>query len=374
MKYRRQLFTSRRIYDLQATDDTFSNAMKANIAFHMKNCPEYKEILEGFGFDSDTLNEINEPSKIPPLPTSYLKSNTLLSKPYYKLLIKTTSSGTGGRKTYSGFDSGSAWCGFQMVLKVFSFHRLLSLRRTNYIILSYQQDETDQTAMAKALKGITMLAPVKRIEYALTFKNGEYKINTEGLINAIEEFGKQKSPVRIIGLPAYFKMFLNELTKRNIKLALNEKSKVILGGGWKTFFSDEISKEELFQMANETLGITRQNFKDHFSTAEHPINYLSCENNHFHVPVYSRVVIRDVKTLDPVPNGTPGLLNLISPLLSSVPFGSILTDDIAVMRNGDECGCGITSPYFEIIGRVGMTSIKTCTQAASEFLKTLTED
>jgi hypothetical protein len=169
-------------------------------------------------------------------------------------------------------------------------------------------------------------------------------------------------------------MFLNELTKRNIKLALNEKSKVILGGGWKTFFSEEISKEELFQMASETLGISRRNFKDHFSTAEHPINYLSCENNHFHVPVYSRVVIRDVKTLDPVPDGTPGILNLISPLLSSVPFGSILTDDIAVMRNGDECGCGITSPYFEIIGRVGMTSIKTCTQAASEFLKTLTED
>jgi hypothetical protein len=72
-----------------------------------------------------------------------------------------------------------------------------------------------------------------------------------------------------------------------------------------------------------------------------------------------------------VPNGVPGLLNLISPLLSSAPFGSILTDDLAVMRDGGECGCGAASPYFEVLGRVGLASVKTCTQAASEFLKNI---
>ena len=121
-------------------------------------------------------------------------------------------------------------------------------------------------------------------------------------------------------------------------------------------------------MANHTLGIRKENFKDHFSTAEHPINYISCVNNRFHVPVFSRVIIRDVRTLEPVPYGTPGLLNLVTPLLSSVPYGSIMTDDIAVMKSGDECNCGVRSPYFEIIGRVGLASVKTCTQAASEFL------
>ena len=368
MKYRRRLFTSRKIYNHQAADDIFLGAMKANIAFHMKKCPEYKAIIEGLSFDADALNDVGEPSIIPPLPTSYLKGNTLLSKPYYKLLIKTKSSGTGGEKTYGGFDCSSAYFVVRMVLRAFRFHKLLSLKHTNYIILGYQPDETDQTAMAKALKGITMLAPAKKIEYALIYKNGEYQFNTERLINTVEKFGKQKSPVRIIGLPVYFKMMLDELNKRNIKLALNEKSKVLLGSGWKTYFPDNESKEELFNMASETLGIARHNIKDYFSTAEHPISYLSCENNHFHVPVYSRVIIRDVKTLEPVPNGTPGLLNLITPLLSSVPFGSILTDDIAVLRNGDECGCGISSPYFELIGRVGTVSLRTCTQAASEFL------
>lgn len=368
MKSRRKLFLLKDIYNLQPTDNLFVKAMQANIAFHGQNCPEYKEILDSFGFEINSLESIEDLAKIPPLPTSYLKNNSLLSKDYNKLLIKTTSSGTGGKKTLSGFDLGSGFCGLFMLLRVFRFHRLLSFRRTNYIILGYQPDKSNQTAMAKALRGVTLLAPARKKEYALKFSDGEYQINTEGLLKAIKKFAEQKHPVRIIGFPAYFKMFVDELDQRNIRFKLPKNSKILLGGGWKTFFSEEISKEELFQRANYALGICRQNFKDHFSTAEHPINYLSCENNHFHIPIFSRVIIRDVKTLEPVANGKPGLLNLLTPLLSSAPFGSIMTDDIAVIKNSGECGCGIDSPYFELIGRVGLASIKTCTQAASEYL------
>lgn len=368
MKYRRKLFMSKDIYNLQSVDNIFINAMKANIAFHAQNCPEYRAILENLGFDINTLNSIEDLSKIPPLPTSYLKNNSLLSKPYNRLSIKTTSSGTGGKKTLSGFDVSSGLCGLLMVLKVFRFHKLLSLRRTNYIILGYQPDKANQTAMAKALKAITLLAPAKKIEYALVFKTGEYQINTEGLVDAIKIFALQNHPVRIIGFPAYLKMFFDELRERNIKMKLPKNSKIIVGGGWKALFSEEISQDELISLANNTLGIPKENFKDHFSTAEHPINYISCANNHFHIPIFSRVIIRDVRTLQVVPFGVPGLLNLITPLLSSVPFGSILTDDIAVLKDGNDCGCGITAPYFELIGRVGLASVKTCTQAASEFL------
>ena len=359
---------SKDIYNLRSADNIFINAMKANVDFHTQSCPEYRAVLENLGFNKNALHSIDDLSKIPPLPTSYLKNTTLLSKPYKRFLIKTTSSGTGGRKTLSGFDASSGLCGLIMVLKVFRFHKMLSLRRTNYIILGYQPDKSNQTAMAKALKAITLLAPAKKVEYALAFKDGEYQINTEGLIDAIIKFGKQNRPVRIIGFPAYLKMFLDELDERNIKMELHKNSKIMVGGGWKALFSDEISKDELIGMANHTLGVRRENFKDHFSTAEHPINYVSCANNHFHVPVFSRVIIRDVRTLEPVPFGTPGLLNLATPLLSSVPYGSIMTDDIAVMKDGAECGCGVRSPYFELIGRVGLASIKTCAQAASEFL------
>ena len=368
MRHRLNLFLSRDIYNLQATDSIFVEAMKANITFHMQSNIGFRSILSNLSFNLSSVNNIDDLFKIPPLPTSYLKNNSLLSKPYDKLLIKTTSSGTGGKKTLSGFDVSSGLCGLSMVMKVFRFHKLISPRRTNYIILGYQPDKSNRTAMAQALKAVTFFAPAKNTEYALVFKNGEYKINTEGIVAAIAEFSKQNRPVRIIGFPAYLKMLLDELNKRNIKVELHKNSKILVGGGWKELYSDEISKDELISMANHTLGIRKENFKDHFSTAEHPINYVTCINNHFHVPIFSRVIIRDVRTLQPVSFGTPGLLNLLTPLLSSVPYGSIMTDDIAVMRDGNECGCGITSPYFELIGRVGLASIKTCAQSASEYL------
>jgi phenylacetate-coenzyme A ligase PaaK-like adenylate-forming protein len=371
MKYRQKLFMTRDIYNLPKTDKLFLNAMRSNLDFHMRNCPEYKDILGSLNFNAASLNSIEDLSKIPPLPTSYLKNSTLLSRPYEELFIKTTSSGTGGKKTLSGFDISSGFAGLPMLLRVFRFHKLISLRRVNYIVLGYQPDKSNQTAMAKALRGATLLAPAKKIEYALLFKGGTYQLNTEGLISALLKFSRQKHPVRVIGFPAYLKLLLDELNTRNIRLDLHKNSKILLGGGWKSLFSDEIPKDELFRMTNHTLGISLQNFKDHFSTAEHPIDYLSCDKHHFHVPVFSRVIIRDVKTLESVSFGTPGLLNLVTPLLSSAPYGSILTDDVAVLKKGEECGCGIPSPYFELIGRVGLASVKTCAQTASELLKNI---
>jgi len=371
MKYRRKLFKSQKIYDLPSTDNIFMEAIKANVSFHMQHCPEYKNILESLDFDINELSSINDLHKIPPLPTSYLKNHTLMSKPYDKFLLKTSSSGTGGKKTLSGFDTSSAYWGLRMLLKVFKYHNFISLRRTNYIVLGYQPDKSNQTAMAKALKGITYFAPRKEIAYALKIKNGEYQADIEGLVSALIKYSKQNRPVRIIGFPAYMKMFIDELNWRNVKVSLHRNSIILLGGGWKTFFAEEISKERLFVMVNETLGISRENFKDQFSTAEHPVNYVACKNGHFHIPVFGRVIIRDVNTLEPVPNDTPGLLNLVTPLLTSVPYGSIMTDDMAVLRDASKCGCGINSPYFELIGRIGLASIKTCTQAASDYLKNI---
>ena len=48
---------------------------------------------------------------------------------------------------------------------------------------------------------------------------------------------------------------------------------------------------------------------------------------------------------------------------------SVMTDDIGILHDGKKCGCGIESPYLEIIGRIGMKDIKTCAAGAAELLK-----
>ena len=50
--------------------------------------------------------------------------------------------------------------------------------------------------------------------------------------------------------------------------------------------------------------------------------------------------------------GQVGLVNLITPLNRATPVTSVVTDDLGVLRPGEDCGCGINSPYLTILGRV----------------------
>jgi len=90
-------------------------------------------------------------------------------------------------------------------------------------------------------------------------------------------------------------------------------------------------------------------------------------NHHFHVPIYSRVLIRDVDTFQKLRYGETGLVNLITPMIQSAPLVSIMTDDLGILHEGSRCGCGITTPYLEILGRVGMADIKTCAAGAEQL-------
>jgi len=61
---------------------------------------------------------------------------------------------------------------------------------------------------------------------------------------------------------------------------------------------------------------------------EHPILWCDCPAHLFHIPVYARAIIRDIHTLEPLPMGEKGLVNLLTPMIKAVPVSSIMTDDI----------------------------------------------
>ena len=74
--------------------------------------------------------------------------------------------------------------------------------------------------------------------------------------------------------------------------------------------------------------------------------YTDCTNHHFHIPVYSRVIIRDCDDFSLLKNGKVGLVNLITPMICATPILSVMTDDLGVAPD----------------------SIKTCAAGASEIL------
>ncbi len=158
------------------------------------------------------------------------------------------------------------------------------------------------------------------------------------------------------------------MEKLGLRVKLPKGSRIILAGGWKQYAGQEVDKGTLYALTERTLGIGEDHINELFGAVEHPVFYNACPRHHFHIPVYGRVIIRDPDTLQPLPMGQVGLINLISPLMTATPTLSVMTDDLGYLTPGETCGCGIRSPYLTILGRVGMGDIQTCAAGAAELL------
>ena len=368
MNFRRKLFLQKNPYDIEKSKPFFLGAVKENVKFHRENCEEYAQILTKQEFDVDSLYSEKDIYKIPVIPTLYFKRNKMFSVPEEKLTIKATSSGTKGLQSQIGFDKRSLIYGVAMMFRFFSYHKVISIIPTNYIVLGYEPSKHTDMGAVKTAYGTTRFAPALHREYALKDTGTDYEINIDGIKNALFRYARQGLPVRFVGFPSYMYFLAKTLKDNNISIKLSRKSKILLGGGWKQFTSEEIDRDSFYKLIKETLGIDKKNCLEFFSAVEHPLPYCKCGNGHFHVPVYSRVIIRDVKTLQPVANGKIGLLSFVSPLVASMPLISVVTDDLAVMYDGESCGCKVKTPYFELLGRAGVQQIKTCTTSAAELM------
>lgn len=366
---RKRLFHSRNPYDLEGTEQLFWQAMAENCAFQQEHCTEYRAILEGFGFHPQELLLEDGPGRLPFLPTLFFKSHELFSMPPGRLPIKATSSGTKGKMSRMGFDAKGLLCGLHMVLRLGRVHHLFSMTPAHYVVLGYQRHKGNQMAVRKTAFGTTLFAPALNREYALKYGKDGYYVDLEGLTKALLRFEHSRFPTRVIGFPSYTWFLLRHLDEQGIRLHLKPGSKIMLGGGWKQFYTQQVEKPVLYGLAKKVLGIGEGDIAEFFGAVEHPIMYCDCENHHFHVPVYSRVIIRDIHTLKPLPHGQPGLVNLLTPMVHSMPILSVMTDDLGVLHDGAECGCGIASPWLEILGRVGVQDIKTCAAGAADILK-----
>jgi phenylacetate-coenzyme A ligase PaaK-like adenylate-forming protein len=368
MNYRKKLFSIRNIYDLKNTEDLFLGAVRENAAFQQNNCPDYARLLKAEGFEPGSIRSAEDICRIPVLPTLFFKSHELYSMDESAFKIHATSSGTKGKKSNIGLDRDTYRLGIRMVIRTFFRHNIISPVPANYIVLGYEPSKQNRMGAVQTAYGTTRFAPALHREYALKFNGSDYELNIEGVKNALVRYDKMGFPVRFVGFPGYMYFLVRTLQENGIRLRLNSLSKVLLGGGWKQFSAERIDKKELYRLIYETLGIREENCREFFSAVEHPVAYCDCRHHHFHVPIYSRVIIRDADTLTPLPNGEKGLLSFVTPLVKSMPLLCVVTDDLAVMRDGAECGCGIDAPYFEILGRAGIQDIKTCAAGAAEIL------
>lgn len=352
------------IYNLD--DKLFFESCKENCIFEYENNPVYKGIMDKLGFD---VYKVNKTEDIPFIPTMYFKHHDMLTFDKKKYAIKGTSSGTSGVNVSTvGMTYSDIFRGFNMVRRVFSFHKILTFKPHRYIILGYEPNKNNERAISKTSYGYTLLSPAVSRDYALKYTKDGYKPDIEGLEEKFIKYSKGKIPVRTLGFPSYTYFLMKDLKEKGIKVKLPKGSSISISGGWKSFYKERVDKQVFYDLASEVFGIDDKDIYEYYGAVEHPILYVDCRYHHFHIPEYARVIIRDIETLKPVKDGEVGLVNLVTPMIFGTPTLSVMTDDLGIVHS-EKCPCGCPSKYFEILGRSGIDDIKTCAQGADEVLK-----
>ena len=288
--------------------------------------------------------------------------------PEWRAAMRVTSSGTSGSFSRVGFDWGCIFAEIPMVLRLGFYHKLVSPMPARYVILGYKLGKQDRMGVARTMFGLTHFAPPVGRFYALKWKDGGYLPDLDGAVKTLARWARGALPVRIVAFPSYLWFGMERLEELGLSVRLPKGSKILLAGGWKQHYAQEVDKSTLYALARRVLGVEEENIHEFFGAVEHPIFFNTCKKHHFHLPAYARVIIRDVRTLKPLPMGEVGLVNLITPLINATPVTSVMTDDLGFLTPGEDCGCGLKSPYLTVLGRAGLNDITTCAAGAAELL------
>ncbi|MEU5432032.1 acyl-protein synthase [Streptomyces sp. NPDC020719] len=355
-----------------AVDDLFATALDEVNRWHIDNSPVYRDIWNGHSADRNApIASADDAAGLPLVPATFFKSHEVLSIGRDEVAAHLTSSGTTGQKSQMFFDAWSIGSVMRMAAFVLDHYGFITPDQpNNYLLYSYEPTDALKLGTAFTDNFLCDLAPVNERAYALRAVGSEHVFDSFGSVDTLLRYAEQDLPVRILGFPSFLWFTLERMRAMGVgPLKLRADSFVYLGGGWKGQAGRQVSKFELYDRIEEQLGIPHERVRDSYGAVEHGVTYAECARHRLHAPVWSRIFARDVATLRPLPYGEQGYLHCVSPFMTSAPVHSLLMGDLVSVRPGSDCGCGLETPWFEIHGRAGTSTNRSCAVAAAELMK-----
>ncbi|GAA1877434.1 acyl-protein synthase [Streptantibioticus ferralitis] len=352
-------------------DRLFAQAMNESNAWHAARSPFFARMLASSAAAGQPLADVDELHRLPFVHANFFKAHEVVSIPGDDVRLHVTSSGTTGQKSQMFFDEWTLRAGQRMVARIFDHYGWIGEEEpVNYLLSNYQPRPGLNLGTSFTDEYLCHFAPVRSVEYALKHTGGGHEFDPFGCVRALIRYAEEGAPVRVLGFPAFLSFTLDRMRELGVPpLELSPRSLVVFGGGWKGHADKQVAKPELYRRIKDQLGIPDERIRDGFGAVEHSVLYMECPRHRLHVPTWSRMLVRSVRTLEPLPYGERGYAQFISPYITSVPAQSVLMGDLVSQHAPEECGCGLPTPWFTVHGRAGLSRNRSCAVAAAELLK-----
>jgi phenylacetate-coenzyme A ligase PaaK-like adenylate-forming protein len=348
-----------------ATEALFRKSFREVAWRHYRGNALFRSFWDKAGLTPDSIQTEKDLERAPAMMVHLFKEWDLASIPRDEIVLRLTSSGTGGQKSQMLLNEESLR---RVKRQAYRIHERLGLtapeEKVNYLCFTYDPAVADDLGTAFTDELLTNFTQKKNVYYSFQWDEakGDFSLNEDGVLAVLDRYQEEGLPVRILGFPAFLSRILQKSKKT---YSFGPRSFVQTGGGWKGLADEEIPKPEFRKSISERLGLPVENIRDLFGMVEHGIPYVDCEKGQMHVPNYGRVFIRDPFTGGLVPDGEKGLLQFICTYNDAYPSMNFLSTDWGRLSR---CDCGLPGATLEILGRAGVSKHKGCAIQALETL------
>jgi len=334
-------------------------AMQEVTGFHYDNCEPYRRLCDQRGFSPEALTRLED---IPYLPASLFKDLLLISVPEESIHRQIHSSATSsGRPSKVGLDRETSRRQSKCFNRVV-MDRIGNERR-KFIVLDEPSTigrSTMVSARASTIRSLLFCA--SEADACLTEDGGNLSLDEEKFIGLMEAAQAAEEPVMLFGFTFILYMFVvKKLMDQGMSFTLPPRSKVIHIGGWKKLEAAKVSPEKLIADCSQVFGLQAEDIVDFYGfTEQSGMLYPTCEQGLRHVPSWAEIVVRDPFTLEPLGPNQEGLLQFLTPIQTSYPGHSVLTEDIGIIVREEGCPCGRHGTAFKMTGRAADAEIRGC--------------
>lgn len=342
----------------------FFSSLRASAEINLRGNDYLSRLWSKHNFTPSLIKSDADLANMPFIMVHLFKQFELKSCPDAQVALNLTSSGTSGQKSQIFLDQASLARVKKLAYQIHKSLGMCSEEEVHYVCFTYDPKVADHLGTAFTDELLTSFTQKSSVFYTIQWDpvKQDFFFNLKETAKRLVDLSKQSKPVRLLGFPAHMAELIK---KESINITLPKNSWVQTGGGWKAAAEGAMTKFEFREFIATHLGIPSGNNRDMFGMVEHGIPYCDCAKGSLHIPNYARVIIRNPKSLDPVPDGEVGLIQFICSYLSSYPSLSLLTTDWG--RIGT-CDCLIGGKTIEILGRAGVKKHKGCALTASKLL------